>query len=209
MKKSLAIFSISLLMALTAQAQLVEYTPDSLLKTKAFKVHLFSPSTGKLTFGYEQHLKNFISIEGKIGFIGVGNDLLDRNPKGVFIKVGPKLKLKPSYASPGTFGTHLLRGAYVRPELVITYFTGEFEDFDLSGPSERTTQNVFSSAILINLGKQHVIGNIMTFDYYFGLGYGFASKNDYLISSYYSHAILSEDSHLAISAGITIGLLIN
>jgi len=205
MKKCLFILAITFCSIIT-KAQLVEQIPDSLMKTKVFKVEFFSPLTGNLTFGYEQYIKNFTSIEAKIGIIGIGsNDPYD-DSKGVFVKIGPKFKLKPDYAVKGTFGTHFLRGSYVRPEIAISVFSTTVDDnFSPNYMEEKV--DVVSAALLINFGKQHVLGEIMTLDYYVGLGYG-TSNNSINGGYYFGYTAGNSDAPIAISAGFTLGIIL-
>jgi hypothetical protein len=187
----------------TAQEIILE--PDSALKKKVIKFEFFSPLTGNTTFGYEQYLKNFTSIEAKIGIIGLGKQNLF-SASGVFLKVGPKFKLKPSYATKGTFGTHLLRGTYIRPEIAVSFFKWQDEDFFtlLNRPKEI---NVKSVALLINYGKQFVLGKIMTLDWHFGIGYGFSNHEDQ--GYYFGYSAGNSNTPIAFSTGFTLGFLLD
>jgi len=207
MKKHLIILSIVFFSTLT-KAQMIEQIPDSLMKTKVIKVEFFSPLTGNLTFGYEKYIKNFTSIEAKIGIIGIGANDPYEDSKGVFVKIGPKFKLKPDYAVKGTFGTHFLRGSYIRPEVAFTVFSAKVPEYDYYNYSySEKDVNVFSGALLINYGKQHVLGDIMTLDYYVGLGYGFSDKS--IDGGYYfGYLAGNSDFPIAINAGFTLGIIL-
>jgi len=174
-------------------------------KKSAIKMELFSPLTGNLTFGYEKYLKNWIALEGKLGIIGVGVDEENRDANGVFIKVGPKFRLKPDFITPDLRGSHFLRGSYIRPELAVSvYQQNKRDEMDNFIESERETNT--SVAFLINFGKQYVLGDIMTLDWSFGVGYGFSSDRDG--EYHFSHVNGGSDFPLAISAGFTIGFLL-
>ncbi|MFY0654122.1 MAG: hypothetical protein JXQ96_18945 [Cyclobacteriaceae bacterium] len=188
-----------LLLVFNAAAQRVELLPDSLMKKSVIKMEFFSPLSGNTTIGYERYIKNFTSFEAKVGFIGLGKQFHDFRDVGIFVKAGPKFKLKPSYATEGTFGTHLLKGSYIRPELAFSVFShDEYE--------RRYDQTITSFAILINYGKQHVLGRIMTLDWHVGLGYGFSNDDEQ--SYYYGYTAGGNDFPLAFSAGFTLGFLL-
>lgn len=198
MRKS-TIFFLFFLLSLSAFAQKVTLEPDSLTKKSVIKMEFFSPLTGNTTFGYERYLKNFTSIEAKIGIIGLGKKIDEPyRDNGILIKVGPKFKLKPSYATEGTFGTHLLRGSYIRPELALSIFG--HEEFD--GSSESIT----AAAILINYGKQVILGKIMSLDWHVGLGYGFSNDDEQ--GYYYGFSAGNNEFPMAFSAGFTLGVLL-
>jgi len=204
MKKYALILFLCLFLGISLQAQKIEYYPDSVLKHRIFKMEFFSPITGNLTLGYEQYLKNFTSIEAKLGIIGIGKQETFE-ATGVFLKIGPKFKLKPNYAVDGTFGTHLLRGSYIRPELAFSYFNykDEFYYYQRNGEEE---VNVTSIAFLINYGQQYVLGTIMTLDWYVGLGYAFTSHGNQ--GYYFGYTAGDNDTPIAFNLGFTLGFLL-
>tara|TARA_R110002096_G_scaffold222759_1_gene411599 strand:+ start:280 stop:879 length:600 start_codon:yes stop_codon:yes gene_type:complete len=197
--KNFSIFFLFCLLSLSALAQEVSLEPDSLTKKSVIKMEFFSPLTGNTTFGYERYLKNFTSIEFKIGIIGLGKKIDEPyRDNGVFVKVGPKFKLKPSYATEGTFGTHLLRGSYIRPELALSIFG--HEDFD------RSSESITAAALLINYGNQYILGKVMSLDWHVGLGYGFSNDDDQ--GYFYGFSAGGNDFPMAFSAGFTLGVLL-
>ena len=205
MKYTTAVLLIFLAFASKVSAQEVILEPDSVLKKKVIKIEFFSPLSGNLTFGYEQYLKDFTSIEGKLGIIGLGKQN-NYSASGVFFKIGPKFKLKPSYATEGTFGTHLLRGSYIRPEIAFSFFQWQDEGIlSLFGRPEQI--NVHSMAILINYGKQFVLGKVMTLDWHVGVGYGFSNHDEQ--GYFFGYTAGNEDFPLAFSTGFTLGFLLD
>jgi hypothetical protein len=202
--KSFKVFIILLFTSLgSVFAQEITISPDSLMKTRAIKMEFFSPLNGNLTLGYEQYIKNFTSIEARLGIIGLGRqDVISRREKGFFLKVGPKFKLKPDYAQKGTYGTHLLRGGYIRPEVAFGTFNIDHD------PSENTLRgnqaNFFS--IMINYGKQYILGDIMTLDWNIGVGYGFSNEDD--LGYYYGNVIGDGSYPIAVNSGFTLGVLL-
>jgi hypothetical protein len=196
------VIAILLLMFLVklVSAQEVELKPDSEMMKRAFKVEFFSPLTGNLTVGYEQYLKNWVGIEAKVGIIGLGKqNYTYEKDKGFFVKLGPKFKLKPSFAQKGTFGTDYLSGGYFRPE--IHFSTFEHYPAENGGVSEQ----VYCGVLMLNYGKQYVLGNAITLDWYFGLGYAYSSHDG--PGYHYSFAHLGNDTPLAFNLGLTLGVL--
>ena len=66
--------------------------PENYLDNKknALKINFLSPLYGSTSFSYEKSLKPSRSIEGTVGFIGLGIDQWDENPAGAFAKFGYK-----------------------------------------------------------------------------------------------------------------------
>ena len=175
-------------------------------KKKAIKMEFFSPLTGNTTLGYESYIRDWLSWELKVGFIGVGTDVGDSNPGGFLIKGGPKFKLNPDFVNDDTKGAHLLGGKYIRPELVFSQYSEEVETFD--GNSSTTSRESFTSiAFLITYGRQYVLADIMTLDYHIGIGYGYDSSEEGRYN--YSHSNGTPSFPVAVSAGFTIGFLLN
>lgn len=201
MKKSFVIILVFVLNTSLAQdMDPQKNNPDmQSVKTRALKVEFFSPLTGNLTVGYESYVSKGMSWESKLGIIGAGRNI--DNQGGVFVKVGPKFKLTPDYIVDGMRSSHPLRGAYIRPELVMSYFTTE-DTYDLF---DNNKEKHGSISLLINYGKQFVLGEKITIDWSIGLGYGFYGDDE---GYHYGLAAGGGDSPFAVSSGFTIGILL-
>ena len=174
-------------------------------KKKAIKFEFFSPLTGNSTIGYESYIKDWLSWEAKVGFIGLNiGTASDINQSGFLIKGGPKFKLNPDFVTDDLKGAHLLSGKYIRPEIVFSQYTEDFKGYN--GSLELQRQSFTSFAFLITYGHQYVLANIMTLDYHFGLGYGYSSAKDGKYN--YSHSSGDSSFPIAVSAGFTIGVLL-
>ena len=167
-------------------------------KKKAIKVELFSPLTGNTTLGYENYIKDWISLELKVGAIGIGSTENWDPPRGVMFKVGPKFKLRPSFATDDTKGVDLLGGKYIRPEIAFSRYSEK-----ANATSDRRSFTAF--ALLITYGKQVILADVMTLDYHVGIGYGYTSSEE----AKYNYGFSAADPSfpLAVSAGLTIGFL--
>jgi hypothetical protein len=203
-------------------------------KTHAIKFEFLSPLNHTLAFGYEKMIKVGMNVEFKVGIIGPGGKDEDgTDPGGMFIKAGVKFLTSPSYYQRGTQYAHALKGFYIKPELIYSNFTLT-QTYQVATPNNNvnynywfssysyhdttTTVHYSSGAVNIVFGKQHILGNIFTIDYYLGIGYGFEtnnyeSKNPDLWSgedpafteTCYSHSLSA--SKFAFSGGISFGVL--
>ena len=174
-------------------------------KKRAIKMEFFSPLTGNTTLGYESYIKDWLSWEVKVGLIGVGTDVNNSNPAGVFIKGGPKFKLNPDFVTNDMRGANLLGGKYIRPEIAFAQYSESIDSFD--GTIRRSQRESFTSiAFLITYGRQYVLADIMTLDYHVGVGYGYNSSDE----GRYDYGFLTSepDFPIALSAGFTIGFLL-
>ena len=198
--KNLTLIIVLICSSFIGYGQQFKYQPDSAFKQQIIKVEFFSPLTGNLTLGYERYLKNSTSIEAKLGIIGIGQQS-DISAKGAFIKIGPKFKLEPEYATSDLFGTHLLRGQYIRPEIIVGHYRMDDNIYD----SRNEQRDITAFSIMINYGKQHVLGKIMSIDWYMGIGYGFSNEDGE--SYYFSHFSGNGSYPIAFNAGFTLGFL--
>ena len=183
-------------------------------KKNAIKIDFMSPLTGNTTFAYEHNLKPGRSIEGTLGIIGLGIDPNDRDPRGAFLKFGMKFIKSPDFYLRGMRYAHILKGGYVKPELSLGYYSKLFEYYDYSGyySYDYSTQreNIVTGAFHLDIGKQWVFDDAFLVDFFFGVGYGFATypKKSYDDPTYqFGYIIASETVPISFSAGLKIGFL--
>ncbi len=187
-------------------------------KTHSIKFELFSPATNDLVFGYESMIQVGKNLEFKLGVIGIGNNKDSRNPSGVFVKGGLKFLTSPQYIMNGLKYVHPLKGRYIKPELIFNSFSEDRFYYINTYPYTTSIKKVQETniAFAVNFGTQHILGNVMTIDYYVGVGYGFRiteaeetingvtvysdSDSDYA----YSHLYLGTSS-IILTGGFTIG----
>ena len=203
-------------------------------KTKAIKFEFFSPLFGKLTFGYEQMITVGTNAEFKLGIIGpsLNKESVANNPSGVFVKLGPKFLLGSEYRMRGVSYAHPLVGKYFKPEIIFSTFKQDYtyssynvynNGINTTVPGGTSRYNTTSFAICLNFGKQYILGNAMTLDWYVGIGYGFqdtgkdelvqqSSFYDYTTSTNYveycySHFYGGPSFPMAFQGGLTLGFL--
>lgn len=196
-------------------------------KTRVIKFEFFSPLTNDVCLGYEQLIRKGQSIEAKIAIIGPGVSSTQKPAKGMFVKVGPKFMSTPEFYSKGIKRTHPLRGGYIKPSFTYSHFSQVYDysygyyfnpfGNNTNGTTTSIKETYNNFAIELIFGKQHVLGDVMTIDYYVGFGFGWQNKKtdadpaiiyDLDFQSYaYSHVFLGNSFPLTLSGGITVGYL--
>ncbi|HEY0896384.1 MAG TPA: hypothetical protein VGE15_07530 [Sphingobacteriaceae bacterium] len=205
------------------------------LPKNALKVNFLAPLLGYTQLNWERNLRPGRNFEATLGFIGLGKrqesasmSIYDgntnstrtyyRDPRGVFVSAGYKFARKPDYTVPGARLTHTFQGFYAKPELSFGIYgqnllRRNFVDNSLNNDRKTT---VFSGLIL-NIGKQWVLGEVFLLDIYAGLGYavdnvgsGEESEEYYYESNLGNHFILNTaaGSGIGASGGIRLGFLI-
>ena len=177
-------------------------------KINAIKLAFLKPLSGYTEFGYERNLKASRSIEGSLGIIGLGYSILDRDPKGVYIKGGYKFIRSPDYYVRGMRYAHLLKGGYVKPEIFIGYYSYNDHSYDWVNDYNTTKiESAFGMAIMLNLGKQWIIDNFFLVDWHFGVGYGYSSVSG---SDFYRYGtyIGNNSFPFAFNTGLKVGILL-
>ncbi len=174
-------------------------------KTNALKINFLSPLYGNTSFCYERSLKPGRSLEGTLGIIGLGIDQRGENPGGAFAKFGYKFIKDPDFYLRGMRYAHVLKGAYVKPELGFGVFERDGSDYNEYQSYGNTRETVYSGVLQLVIGKQWVIDNAFLVDFYAGVGYGFSSTDE--TSFYYGYSIANSSFPISGSAGLKIGFL--
>ncbi len=161
---------------------------------------------GHTTLGYESYIKDWVSWEAKVGFIGLGVDNSDNtDPSGFLFRGGPKFKLNPDFATRDLRGSHLLGGKYIKPEIVLSLYNEDVVDFN-SFNDIRRRESFRSIAFMINYGRQYILADVMSVDWHVGVGYGFDNSSDG--KYHHSHANGDGSFPIAVSGGFTVGFLL-
>ena len=123
----------------------------------------------------------------------------------MYLKFGYKFIKGPDFYNKGTRFDHILRGAYVRPEISFSsYSLNSNQSLNSStGPKVNTTMVAF----MINFGKQWVFQDRFLIDWFFGLGYGTGSNSDQNGSWHYAFVGGASSFPIAVTTGIRIGVL--
>jgi len=197
----------------------LEPSAESLKKTNAIKFEFLSPLAGALAFGMENMIKKGVSLETKIGIIGAGFDPQEINPGGAYLKAGVKFMSSPDYYVRGMKRTHQLRGGYIKPEIIFSKYAIDRQANMPFAPSQVVRVDYTNFAFNLVFGKQRILGEIMTFDWYVGVGYGTQTNNfnsqthsttdedESWFAKAYSHTYGGPRSPITISGGLTFGFL--
>ncbi len=184
-------------------------------KKNAFKIGMFSHLTGAFTVGYERSLKPGQSIETSIAFIGLGRDNSGTRARGATLKAGYKFISTPDFRLKGMRYSHLLKGGYIKPEVAFSFYQEDFYNYNQFGSSGLSRENVVSTALLLNFGKQWVMGDIFLVDIYAGVGFGFDNMESIMGDNMYYYGepkmhygyIVGSNVPLAGSLGFKVGFL--
>lgn len=199
----------------------------------AIKVNFLAPLLGYTQLNFEHNLQPGRGYELSLGIIGLGkrqdldsyydansqtSTITYREARGLFLGGGYKFSKLPDFVNKGAKYTHVLQGTYVKPEVLLGVY-GENILTNMPGntPSEgRETR--FFGGLLVNLGKQWVLGDALLIDLYAGLGYALDNRsNDQNDQEYYytnfigNHfaVITGAESGLGFTGGLKIGILLN
>ncbi len=156
-------------------------------------------------------------MEAEIGLIGVGFNTDEINESaGLYISSGYKFVKTPDFYSSRTKYAHILKGAYVKPQILLTFYRNESEYYFFnSGGYDDLKRDVFGGAFVINLGKQIIYDNAFLIDYSAGLGYGFVLESNFSPSGsetnergyHYGFAGGANDFPIAVTFRVKVGLL--
>lgn len=159
----------------------------------AVKLNFLSPIRGVTNITYERAIQPGQSFEAGVGIIGLGFEK-PGEPAGIGIKAGYKFIQSPDHYLQGMRYAHILKGSYVKPELLFTAY-------QLRDP----VRNINKFALLLNLGKQWVYSDVFLVDLYFGFGYGFTDTRERDDEHYFM--LVGESVPLTFNGGLRIGFL--
>lgn len=187
-------------------------------KRNALKFDFFSLLRNDLSLGYERSLRPGRSIEANLGIVGVGVNKNKDEASGAFFRFGYKFINTPDYYSRGTRFSHLLNGAYARPDLIVGsyavtrttegYFQNPLPPYNYIHTYSTSRVKTNYAAFHISLGKQWIYGDAFLIDVFGGLGYVISDsdKEGYGIE----YGVLNGGgSSFSASGGFRIGLLFN
>lgn len=170
----------------------------------AIKFHALSILGGSLAFSYERSIKPGMSFEIGLGYIFGIADSSNNNTKdkGYIIRGGVKFMRPPSYYEKHRAYAHLLKGVYLKPEVIFNSF--KRENNGLSTPTLKVWDYISSTSLVLNMGKQVVYSDRFLIDWYGFIGYG---RSNFQNGYYYSNIILSPDVPISLGLGFRIGFV--
>jgi hypothetical protein len=190
-------------------------------KKMAVKLEPFSLIAGTLSLGFEKSIEPGRSWEAGLGIIGLGNN--SRAETGLFLRGGYKFINTPDYMLKGMRYAHILKGAYVKPELVVsTYLTsekstirigqsGSFPNYTYTYETTNTERRSTGVGAILNFGKQWVFSDIFLVDVFVGLGLGYGSiaEINKTTSTYTSSNGYDYNNYYEYNGLTAVGLLVN
>ena len=189
-------------------------------KNQNLKLNFLSPLLGYTHLSYERHLRPGRSMEFSLGIIGLGKkqyiedwgeDKLIEKQAGAFASFGYKFIRLPDFKTRNQKYTHVMQGAYIKPEVMLGHFgRNAYDDSNI-----KTREKITFGGVLINLGKQWVYSDLFVLDIYGGIGYSFSDERDddedyfnYNRGRYYGMLSTGDDSSIGFSGGIRVGFMI-
>jgi hypothetical protein len=158
---------------------------------QVIKFSPFSFAFSHLSFAYESVIKVGMNLDVEAGYInseinpdganlirtgGYNNSI---HNSGVFFKPGVKFFLGEDFSVKGLKYAHPLKGRYIKLDLAVSYIN--FEDMSMvhynynnGAPTTNTVytdMNTVAYGGFVNYGRQFILGNILTLDYYVGVGF--------------------------------------
>lgn len=185
-------------------------SPDLYIQEQnnAFKVDLFALLVNHFTIGYERRLKPNFNLEVKAGIISPIVSKVLGPADGFLVKAGVKYVWTEEVIRKGLKYHHSLKGNYIRPELMFSYF---------DKPEENGVSTYQNYAVNFVLGKQTLIGESIVIDFYAGVGYGMQTSTFEASSIYdrkdvdfnyaYSHLYFGEKLPVVVSGGVMMGFI--
>jgi hypothetical protein len=163
------------------------------------KIHPFSFAFNHVSFAYEQVIKVGMNLDVEVGYINTSitsNSIFgDKNTVGAYLKPGLKFFLGQDFSTRGLKYAHPLKGRYIKIDLALAYLNVQNIETTLYGsynPSVAPTYTTVMTDInsvsyggFINYGRQYILGNLFTLDYYAGIGFT-AQSNGYTNANYLS-----------------------
>lgn len=198
----------------------------------AIKVNFLAPLLGYTQLNFEHSLRPGRAYEVSLGLIGLGKrqELWNfsnsstsstptyRNASGAYLSGGYKLSKLPDFVNKGAKYSHVLQGTYIKPELSFGIYDQNYvRSYQTNAPVVNRETIVFGG-LLMNLGKQWVVGELLLIDIFGGVGYALDNRNrtrgnaearyDNFVGNHFA-LTSGADSGFGINGGLKVGILIN
>lgn len=160
---------------------------------EVIKINPFGFAFNHVTVSYEKVLKVGMNLDVELGYINNSinnNDIFNQNFNGngspfltgAYLKPGVKFFLGQDFSVRGLKYAHPLKGRYIKLDLAGSYLN--YQNVQLTAyntvynPYTTVTTTVVSTDVnavayggFVNFGRQFILGNILTLEYYFGIGF--------------------------------------
>lgn len=173
----------------------------------AFKVSFLAPVMGYFEAGLERSIKPGRSAEVMMSI--VNSKLGNRGDEtGFNVTAGIKFLKSPDFYMRGMRYSHILKGAYVRPDVLLSILNHKPEMSNADGSTQTANATTVALGFNINVGKQIVFNDAFLIDYFIGVGYGVVSgdnNNDFNRERRYGWIQGTDDVPLNFNLGLRVG----
>ena len=138
---------------------------------------------------YEEAINPSSSWEAGALFVGAGYENQNgwndpEHAMGAGLYTGFKFKRSPNFYMQRMRYGHIMRGSYIKPNLMITTFNYDRIDYDhppdpVTFMYPTTRESAFAGAAMLEFGNQLVLSERLMVEYSAGFGYGFTTKQVY------------------------------
>jgi len=150
------------------------------------KINPFGFAFNHVSLSYEKVIKVGMNLDVEVGYINNSinsNDAFRQaygnynNPfiSGAYLKPGVKFFLGEDFSVRGLKYAHPLKGRYIKLDLAGSYlnYHGLTRTYNYNGTATVVTTDLNTVAYggFVNYGRQFILGNILTLEYYFGVGF--------------------------------------
>lgn len=199
----------------------------------AVKVNFLAPLLGFTQLNFEHSLRPGRAYELSLGIIGLGKRqelrsyyssssqttaITYRKASGAFLAGGYKLSKLPDFMNKGAKYSHVLQGTYIKPEVSFGVYDQNFVGRYQANTPVINRETIVFGGLLVNLGKQWVLGELLLVDLFGGVGYALDNRNrtrgnsesnyDNFVGNHFALTSGAE-SGFGINGGFKIGILIN
>ncbi len=185
-------------------------SPDVALKEKThgLKADFIAPVLNHITIGYEQMLKPGMNVEIKAAYIGPRISTAIKPAVGYFVKAGIKFIWLTEEIRKGMRHNPPLQGSYFKPEFIYSRYTS-------TGESGKINFSNYGFNILF--GRQYIIDNFLTMDYFGGIGFALQyssykatlpkDEQDVDFNYAFSHLYFGKNLPIILGGGLTVGFI--
>ena len=165
---------------------------DIIKNRRVIKISPFSPVNKQISLSYEKVIKVGMNLDLEVGYsnsnltqgqdvLGGGNTSNAFN-SGIYVKPGLKFFLGQDYSVRGLKYAHPLKGRYIKLDLAFSYLNFEnvkrseyirTPGYPYTSTIQTISTNISTMAYggFVNYGRQFILGNMITLEYYVGVGF--------------------------------------
>lgn len=181
-------------------------------RDRAIKLDVAGVSGNYTFITYEQAIDPGSSWEAGIIFIGAGfesNIFGEENAMGAGINMGYKFKRAPNFYMQRMRYGHILRGAYIKPNMFVNIFNYDMVDYDhppdpVTFTYPTTREFAVAGSVQLDFGNQLVFSDRFLVDYAVGIGYGFTTKDTWNLTNYGFNGGFNNNSGLPYTYNFTL-----